>query len=130
MEPDLGVDAFRQVLVESGLGARRPVDDAGRLAKMLAQADLLVTARAGSGGALLGVARSLSDGAFACYLSDLAVVRRAQGLGIGRRLVEETRRRVGPEASVILVAVPEAVAFYERVGMARLADCFWFRRER
>ena len=44
-EPNLDAEEFRRVLVESGLGATRPVDDAPRLKKMLASADLIVTAR-------------------------------------------------------------------------------------
>ena len=63
-EQALTVDEFRQVLLESGLGATRPVDDPARLGQMLAAAGLVMTARA-SDGRLLGVARCLSDGAWA-----------------------------------------------------------------
>jgi hypothetical protein len=30
---------------------------------------------------------------------------------------------------MILLSVPEAVDFYERVGMTRYSDTFWYRRE-
>ena len=44
-EPDLDAAEFRRVLVESGLGATRPVDDPARLRQMLAEADLVMTAQ-------------------------------------------------------------------------------------
>lgn len=122
------VDEFRTLLLDSGLAARRPVDQPERLAAMLAHANVIVTARLN--GELVGIARSVSDLAFCCYLSDLAVSKHAQGLGIGARLIEETRRHVGPEVNLILSAVPEAVGFYRRIGMPELPDCFWYRRER
>ena len=36
VEPDLKAEEFRAVLVASGLGARRPLGDLPRLARMLA----------------------------------------------------------------------------------------------
>ena len=35
LEPDLSAEAFREVLIASTLGARRPVDDLARLERML-----------------------------------------------------------------------------------------------
>ncbi|MFZ5782722.1 MAG: GNAT family N-acetyltransferase [Pseudomonadota bacterium] len=129
-EPDLDVAAFRHVLAESGLGAIRPIDDTPRLQHMLDEADLVVTARRAEDDVLLGVARSITDFSWCCYLSELAVSRSAQGLGIGRGLLDETRRQVGPKVSVILGSVPEAVGFYEGIGMPRMPDAFWYKRER
>ena len=119
---------FQRVLKESSLAERRPADDLARLEKMLRAANLVVTARIE--GALVGIARSLTDGAFCCYLSDLAVSREVQGMGIGRELVERTRLAAGPEVSVILSSAPAAVGFYESIGMPRLPDAFCYRRER
>lgn len=130
-EADLDADAFRRVLVESGLAAIRPVDDRPRLARMLAQADLVVTARdRGPERALLGVARCISDFSWCAYLSELAVCESAQGRGIGRGLLEATRGLLGPQVSLILASVPEAAAFYRRAGMDAMADTFWYKRER
>jgi hypothetical protein len=39
------------------------------------------------------------------------------------------RQQVGPQVSVILASVPDAVGFYERAGMARMQDTFWYKRE-
>jgi GNAT superfamily N-acetyltransferase len=98
---------------------------------MLSAADLVVTARLDvADGPLVGVARCLTDYAWCCYLSDLAVVRVAQGQRIGQGLLDEVRRHLGPQVALILSSVPESAAFYERAGMGRIAEAFWYRRER
>ena len=128
-EATIAVADFQRVLVDSGLGAIRPVDDLPRLQTMLDNANLIVTARRGDG-ELIGVARCFTDFSWSCYLSELAVSPRAQGLGIGKGLLDETRRQLGPTVSLILASVPEAVGFYERAGMARIHEAFWYKRER
>lgn len=127
IEPDLDAAEFRRVLIESGLAVRRPIDDPSRLARMLAQADLVVTAR--RDGDLVGIARTLTDFAFCAYLSDLAVSRSAQGFRIGRGLIAATRAAVGPQVSLLLTAAPGAVTFYDQIGMPRVADAFRYNRE-
>ena len=82
-EPDLQPDDFRDILVRSTLSSRRPVEDLERLKRMLAQADVVVTARTADG-TLIGISRAITDFAFCCYLSDLAVDTAFQGRGIGR----------------------------------------------
>ena len=130
-EPDLDVAEFRRVLVESGLGATRPVEDEARLKAMLSAANLIVTARFDEADRrLVGVARCITDFSWCCYVSELAVAASAQGHGIGKGLLDETRGQVGPEVSVILASMPDVVGFYERIGMGPLPDTFWFKRER
>jgi GNAT superfamily N-acetyltransferase len=130
-EQDLGAEEFRRVLVDSGLGAWRPVDDRPRLEEMLRGANMIVTARLEDPArTLVGVARTVTDFSWCAYLSDLAVSKSAQGLGVGNGLIDETRRQLGPRVSLYLFSVPDAAAFYERIGMARFADAFWFKRER
>lgn len=121
------VEEFRALLLSSGLASRRPVDDPLRLEAMLRNANLVITARVE--GTLVGIARSLTDAAFCCYLSDLAVHKDFQGLGIGANLVQETKQHVGPTVSLILNSVPEAVGFYEGIGLPPLPNCYWLRRE-
>lgn len=130
-EPGLDVAEFRRVLVESGLGSSRPIDDEPRLQIMLSAADLILTARWDRPDRLLvGIARCVTDFAWCCYLSELIVSASAQGQGIGKGLLDEARRQLGPSVSLILASVPEAVSFYERAGMAQMADVFCYRRER
>jgi len=96
-------------------GIRRPVDDLPRLEAMIRHADLVVTAwRSGD---LVGVARSLTDWRYCCYLSDLAVDRQWQRLGIGTELLRRTKAAVGEESMLLLLSAPEAMAFYARIGM-------------
>jgi ribosomal protein S18 acetylase RimI-like enzyme len=129
-EAALEATEFRRVLVESGLGVTRPVDDEERLKAMLSGVNLIVTARLDQPGLpLVGVARGITDFSWSCYISELAVSASAQRLGIGKGLLDEVRRQVGPRVSVMLASVPEAVGFYERIGMQRLPDTFWYRRK-
>ena len=121
---------FADILDRSGLGVRRPVADLARLQKMLDGADLVVTAREDETDQIIGVARALTDWSFACYLSDLAVDARCQGLGIGRRLVELVREHVGPESMCLLLAAPDAVGFYRGIGMPATDRAFLYPRER
>ncbi|RTL92640.1 MAG: GNAT family N-acetyltransferase [Hyphomicrobiales bacterium] len=130
-EPALDVAEFRGVLVESGLGKVRPVDDGARLRTMLDNANLVLTARLDRPDRqLVGVARGMTDFSWVCYISDLAVSRAAQGLGVGKGLMDEARRQLGPSVSISLISMPDAVGFYERIGMTRMTDAFWFGRQR
>jgi len=122
--------AFVDILHRSGLAARRPVDDLDRIGRMLAHADLIVVARDEQSGALVGVARSVTDHSYCCYLSDLAVDRAFQGQGIGRQLIEETRAAAGPESMCLLLAAPDAVPFYKAIGMPQSDVAFLYPRER
>ena len=128
VEHTVSVDEFRSLLIDSGLGVRRPVDDPARLESMLRNANFIVTARVN--GVLVGIVRAVTDFVFCCYLSDLAVSKQAQGRRIGAHLIEETRKHMGPTVSVILSSVPESVGFYRSINMQPLPSGFWFRRER
>ena len=99
-----------------------------RLQSILDGSNFIVTARRASDRGLIGVARGMNDGAWACYIADLAVSRSSQGLGVGKGLLDEARRQLGPRVSLILVSVPDAVGFYARAGMAPLPHCFWYKR--
>jgi len=88
-EDYLGADEYIDVVRKSGLN--RPVEDRGRVERMLAHANLILTAR--QDGRLVGFARSLTDFSLCCYLSDLAVDKACQGQGIGKRLIAHPVRR-------------------------------------
>ena len=126
VEPDLPVEEFRAVLVASTLAQRRPVDDPGRLQRMLRGADIIATAR--DGGRLVGVARALSDFAYCCYLSDLAVDAAYQRQGIGRQLIRETRSAAGDHSALILIAAPAAQTYYPHIGMQAVSTCWQIPR--
>ena len=112
------------MLIESGLGETRPIDDEARLKMMLSGANLVLTARLDvEGRPLIGVVRAVTDFSWVCYISELAVSQSAQGLGIGKSLMDETRRQLGPSVAISLISMPDAVGFYERIGMKRQ----WFQ---
>lgn len=118
----LDLDEVLAVYHESGLGERRPVEDRDRMAAMIGQANLVVVAR-DTTGALIGIARSITDFSYVTYLSDIAVVRRHQRSGVGRALLEATRQEA-PDAKVVLLSAPAATAYYPRVGFTR-HDSAW-----
>jgi len=105
---------FVDLLRRSTLAERRPVDDRRCVRAMLKYADLLCTAW--DGRTLVGVARSVTDFEYCCYLSDLAVDERYQKKGIGRELIRLTQSRLGAKAKVILLAAPKAESYYPRIG--------------
>jgi len=121
----ISVDQFIDVLRRSTLAERRPVDDRDCLAGMLRHADLLVTAWEQD--LLVGVARSVTDFNYCCYLSDLAVDQAYQQTGIGRELIRRTREQLGSGCMVILLSAPAATGYYPRIGF-RLHDSAWVLR--
>lgn len=73
---------------------------------------------------LVGIARSLTDFHYACYLSDLAVDIEYQRKGIGKKLQEITRSCLGPKCNVILLAAPKANDYYPRLGYVNTPRCW------
>ena len=110
----INTEQFRDLLVRSTLGERRPIDNIECLRGMLANCDILATAW--DGDKLIGVSRSLTDWHYACYLSDLAVDAAYQRSGIGKCLIDLTQRQLRPPCKIILLAAPAANEYYERIG--------------
>src|SRR5690242_1176118 len=123
----ISADQFIDVLKRSTLAERRPVHDRGRIDNMLQHGNILVTAWAGD--LLVGVSRALSDFAFCCYLSDLAVDENYQHQGIGKQLIQETHLVSGLNTTLILLAAPKAANYYPKIGMDRFTDCFLIKRK-
>ena len=113
ISPELFIDVLRR----SSLADRRPVDDPDSIARMLRHADLIVTAWQGD--ILVGVARSVTDFSYCCYLSDLAVDQEVQRTGIGRELIRKSREQLGPRCTIILLSAPAATDYYPRIGFTR-----------
>ena len=122
---NLDLDAVIDLYVASTLGERRPVGDRARMARMLAEANLVITAW--DGDLLVGISRALSDFAYVTYLSDLAVRLSHQRQGIGMELIRATQREGGPETSIVLLAAPKAVEYYPHIGFER-HDSAWLLR--
>jgi len=112
---DLDLDQVIELYRASTLGERRPVDERERMEKMLRNANLVITAWDGE--LLVGISRSLTDFAYATYLSDLAVRESYQRQGIGKELVRRTKDQSG-QGAVILLSAPKAVDYYPHIGFS------------
>src|SRR6187402_254920 len=108
-------------------GLKRPTDDPERIQKMLANATLICSAW--DGDLLVGVARSVTDWVYCCYLSDLAVRSSYKKSGIGRKLIDLTREKVGKQSMVLLLSVPTAVDYYPKVGFTKHERSYFIDRE-
>lgn len=96
--------------------------DVDRLCRGLANSHLVVTAR-NDAGALLGLARTISDDEHICYVQDVVVDPAHHRQGIGRALVEHLMRRYSHCRFFLLstdhAASPEGRrnhAFYRSLG--------------
>lgn len=103
-------------------GLRRPVHDLGRLQRMLNNATFIYTAWQGT--ELVGIARGFTDGAYVGYIADLAVAKSFQRHGIGRQLLAQIRRDLGPQISLLLLAASEAMTYYPQLSFQQDANGF------
>jgi hypothetical protein len=106
---------FVDLLKRSTLAERRPVDDPNCIKAMLEHTNLLCTAWDDT--KLVGVARSLTDFEYCCYLSDLAVDQEYQRSGIGKGLIRLTQSKLGDQAKIILLSAPAAETYYQHIGL-------------
>ena len=118
----ISVEQFRDLLIRSSLGERRPIQDRACLKGMIQNASLTVTAWDKE--SLVGISRSVTDFCYACYLSDLAVDRAYQRQGIGRELIRRTQLALEPGCKVILLAAPASVDYYPRIGFEHHPQCW------
>ena len=121
------VDQFIGLLANSTLGERRPIEDRQCMEGMISNSNLTVSAW--KDGELVGIARSVTDFHYACYLSDLAVSRAHQKMGIGKQLQILTQKQLGSKCKLILIAAPAANAYYEQIGFTNNPRCWVLERE-
>lgn len=122
---DLDLDQVIELYHASTLGQRRPADDRGRMAAMLAGANLVITAWEGS--LMVGISRALSDFSYITYVSDLAVRLSHQRAGIGRELIRRTQQAGGPKTQLLLLAAPAAQDYYPHVGFTHHPQAWLLR---
>ena len=113
---------FIQLLHNSTLGERRPVDDVECIDGVLANSNLVVSAWYQQ--TLVGIARSMTDFHYACYLSDLAVCQTQQKKGIGKQLLKLTAQQLKPSCKLILIAAPAANSYYQHLGFIANPRCW------
>jgi hypothetical protein len=107
-------------------GLDRPLSDSQRISKMYEHSNLIVTAW--DGDKLVGIARSLTDFCYCCYVSDLAVRQEYKCAGIGSRLIDLTKEIVGEDSNLLLLSAPSALEFYAKIGLLKVDDGFIIKR--
>jgi ribosomal protein S18 acetylase RimI-like enzyme len=115
-------DQFIELLKQSTLAKRRPVDDRQCMEGMVNNSNLMVSAWDGE--KLVGIARSMTDFHYACYLSDLAVHQAYQRRGIGKQLQRLTQQELGKRCKLILIAAPDANEYYGHIGFTNNPRCW------
>jgi ribosomal protein S18 acetylase RimI-like enzyme len=89
---------------------------------MVSNSNLMVTAWDAQ--TLVGIACSMTDFHYACYLSDLAIHKQYQNRAIGKKLQTLTQQQLGEKCNLILVAAPAADSYYGHIGFARNPRCW------
>ena len=123
----ISTDQFIALLADSTLAERRPVQDRECMEGMIANSNLMITAWDSE--TLVGISRCVTDFHYACYLSDLAVSAKYQGLGIGRQLQILTQEQLGPHCKLILLAAPAANSYYGHIGYSNNPRCWILERD-
>ena len=124
----LTVDEFIDILNRSTLGERRPIDDLQCIDGMLKNADLIVVAIDNQ--KIIGVARSVTDFNYCCYLSDLAVDTEYQNQGIGKNLIDMTQKQLNDKCKIILLSAPSAIEYYPKIGFTQHLSAWTLPRDR
>jgi GNAT superfamily N-acetyltransferase len=125
-DAEITVEQAIDLYKRSTLGERRPVHRPDIFAGMLKHADITITAWDGE--KLVGIARTLTDYTYVAYLADLAVDADYQRQGIGKRLVGETKQKLGPECMIVLLAAPQANDYYPKLGFEHNPRAWMLKR--
>jgi len=123
----ISTEQFILLLAESTLSERRPIDDRECMEGMISNSNLTVSAW--DSGKLVGISRCMTDFHYACYLSDLAVSKNHQQLGIGKQLQILTQEQLGPRCKLILISAPAANVYYEHIGFSNNPRCWVLERD-
>jgi len=118
----ISTEQFIELLKDSTLSERRPVDDVKCMEGMLKNSNLTVSAW--ESGNLIGISRCVTDFSYCCYLSDLAVSVPYQGTGVGKQLQVITQQKLGPRCKLILIAAPAANDYYGHIGYNNNERCW------
>ena len=115
------------IAVFDSSGIKRPTKDSSRIQKMFLESNLVISAW--KDGVLIGVARSLTDFSYCCYLSDLAVKKEYQKAGVGKTLIELTQQAIGDNCMLLLLSAPDAMGYYPKVGFDKVENGFIIKRK-
>ncbi len=128
LNPNLSESQFIEILNSSTLGRRRPIDDKDCINGMLKNADIIITASIDN--KIIGIARSITDFNYCCYLSDLAVDEKYQKYGIGKKLIDMTQKQLNDKCKIILLSAPSAAKYYPKVGFTKHTSAWTLPRDK
>jgi predicted N-acetyltransferase YhbS len=123
---DVVPTAEQVVTLYDTAGLPRPTHDLQRIKRMFENSDLIVTAW--DEDKLVGVSRTITDWVWGSYLADLAVSPDYKSSGIGKKLIELTREKIGKQSMLLLLSVPTAMDYYPKVGFVRENRAFIIHR--
>ena len=125
---DIVPTAEQVIELYNDAGLPRPTHDPQRIRTMFKNSDLIVTAWHRS--KLVGVSRTITDWVWCSYLADLAVSPDYKRSGIGKRLIELTRKKTGEQSMLLLLSVPTAMDYYPKVGFTKEDRAFSIDRKK
>jgi len=123
-ETGLTAEEYIACVGQSALGPTRPLGNTERVQAMLDNSNLVVTAR-DTNGRLVGLFRATTDWNWVCYCADMAVVEPSQGQGIGKIMMDKAAEILGPGVSIILLSLPGAEGFYQKIGLTQTSAAFY-----
>lgn len=109
-------------------GIRRPTKDVARIGRMIKNANLTISARDDK--KLVGILRALTDFSFCCYVSDLAVDKKYQRQGIGKKMIQLATETVGKKVMLLLLSSQEADSFYSHIGLKKVENAWQIPRKK
>ncbi len=126
INPDLKPKEVSALFTNSGI--KRPAKDIPRIKSMIENANLIICAKDGKN--LVGILRAVTDFSYCCYVSDLAVDKKYQRLGIGKKLVKAAQKTLGNKVMILLLSAPEADSFYSHIGMENIQNAWKIARKK
>lgn len=126
INPDLKPKEVSALFVNSGI--KRPVKNIKRIKRMVENANLTICAKDGKN--LVGILRAVTDFSYCCYVSDLAVDKKYQRLGIGKKLLKTAQKSLGNEVMILLLSTPQADSFYSHIGMENIQNAWKIARKK
>lgn len=75
---------------------------------------------------LIGLARTIGDGATICYLQDILILKAYQGQGLGSDLLKEVMKEYQNIRQFVLLTddAEETKNFYKKVGLKEVGDYY------
>jgi len=123
---DVVPTAQQVIKLYNDAGLPRPTHDPKRVQAMFENSDLIITAW--DEDKLVGVSRTITDWVWCSYLADLAVSLDCKKSGIGKKLIELTREKIGEQSMLLLLSVPTAMDYYPKVGFVKEYRAFIIHR--